>query len=134
MPTRTRKIILLDGDEPLMRQVSRVFGGGFIVLHVRNARRAIGLIESDPQIEVLITEQVMRSGDGVELLETVRTLRPHVRRVMVTSYSDLSSIVAGLHSGAIQSLVQKPANDAELLIAVYPEVAERAAQLRKASA
>lgn len=134
MAPTTRKLILLDGDQDLMRQVFRVFGGCFMVLHVRNPRRAIGLVESDPQITAVITEQVLRSGDGVELLETIRTRKPQVRRVMLTSYSDLASIVVGLHSGAIQSLVQKPANDTELLVAVCPEVAERATLRRRASA
>jgi DNA-binding NtrC family response regulator len=129
-----RKIILLDGDEPLMQQVSRVFGGAFRVLHVRNPTRAMGLVEADSQVAAVITEQVMRGGDGVQLLETIRTLCPQIRRVMVTGYADLSSIVAGLHSGAVQCLVQKPATDAELVTAIYPEIAERAAQMRKAIA
>ena len=129
-----RKMILLDGDDPLMTQVSRVFGGAFRVLHMRNPRTAVGLIETDPQIAAVITEQVMRGGDGVQLLETIRTLRPKVRRVMVTGYADMSSIVAGLHSGAIQCLVQKPATDVELVTAIYPEITKHAAEFRKASA
>jgi serine/threonine-protein kinase len=134
MRPQSRKIIVLDSDEQLLRQVSRVFGGLFLVAHVRNPRRVIGLIESDTHVTAVITEQIMSSGDGVELLETIRTLRPAIRRVMLTGYSDLASIIGGLHSGAIQCLLQKPATDTELLTGVCPEVAQRAAQLRRASA
>lgn len=129
-----RKIILLDGDDKIARQVSHVFGGTFHVVHVQNPRTVIGLMETDPTIIAVITEQVLRSGTGTDLLETVRSFRPQVRRVMLTGYSDLPAIVAGLHSGAVQSLLHKPAGDAELLMAVCPEVAQHAATRRKASA
>ncbi|HSU66635.1 MAG TPA: response regulator, partial [Tepidisphaeraceae bacterium] len=125
MNRSNRKILLLDGEDELIRQISRVFGGIFVTLHVRNPGRAIGLVETDPNVSAVITEQVMRCGDGVQLLESIRTLKPAIRRVMITSYSDLSRIVEGLHSGAIQSLLQRPATDAELLVAVCPEAAQR---------
>ena len=53
---------------------------------------------------------------------------------MLTGYSDLAAIVVGLHSGAVQCLLHKPVGNSELLMAVCPEVAERAAARRKASA
>jgi ActR/RegA family two-component response regulator len=53
---------------------------------------------------------------------------------MLTGYADLAAIVMGLHSGAIQSLLHKPAGDAELLAAVCPELSERTAALRRNSA
>jgi two-component system response regulator RegA len=129
-----RKIILLDNEDPVARQVSRVFGGAFIVVNVQNPRTVIGLLETDDSIVAVIAEQVLRCGAGVDLLETVRSFRPQVRRVMLTGYSDLAAIVVGLHSGAVQCLLHKPAGDGELLAAVCPEVAERAAARRKASA
>lgn len=129
-----RRIILLDNDDQVARQVSHVFGGIFIVVQVQNPRSVIGLLETDPTIVAIITEQVLRCGAGVDLLETVRSFRPQVRRVMLTGYSDLAAIVSGLHSGAVQCLLHKPVGNSELLVAVCPEVAERAAARRKASA
>jgi FixJ family two-component response regulator len=92
------------------------------------------MIESDPHIGAIITEQVMRSGDGVQLLETVRTLRPQVRRIVLTTYTDLAAIIHGLHSGAIQALVQKPIVDSELLAAVCPELAQMNSAPKRESA
>jgi hypothetical protein len=39
----------------------------------------------------------------------------------MTTYHDLAGIVAGLHSGAIERLVQKPFTRAELMTALLPE-------------
>ncbi|HXE54217.1 MAG TPA: response regulator [Tepidisphaeraceae bacterium] len=138
-PNRMRqlppKLLVLDNDEAVLSQAARVFGGYFVVLQVRNPARAMGLLEGDKNIRAILTEQVMRSADGVDLLESIRTMRPDVRRVLLTTYTDLATIVSGLHSGAVQCLVQKPASDAELIAAVCPELAQRAAAYaRRASA
>jgi DNA-binding NtrC family response regulator len=134
MSSTPRKLIVLDGDDDLALQAKRVFGGWLFVVPVRNPRRAIGMLEVDPSVQAIITEQVMRGANGVDLLDSIRTMRPGVRRVMLTSYSDLASIVGGLHSGAIQCLIQKPVTDAELLTAVCPQAARQSLQLKLASA
>ena len=86
-------------------------------------------------MRVFLTEQVMRFGNGLQILETARSMPPDVRRVMLTNYSDLASLVNGLHSGAIEHLVQKPANDAELVLAVAPQLAQsQTAWAKRASA
>jgi DNA-binding NtrC family response regulator len=135
MTGRAPRLIVLDDDQSVLSQVGRLFGAHYSVIQLSNPTRAIAMLESDPGVRIFLTEQVMRFANGVELLETVRTHRPDVRRVMLTNYSDLASIVTGLHSGAIEHLVQKPANDAELLAAVAPELVQsRMAYLKKASA
>lgn len=130
MKTLTRKIILLDADEQLSRQVARVFGSRFVVTGIRDAKRAASVIAADSHIDVVIVGTLMSGAKAVEFLDLVREKRPNIRRALVSEYSDLSSIVAGLHGGAIGSLIQNPTTDAQMLIAIYPEVAGRAAQLR----
>jgi DNA-binding NtrC family response regulator len=129
-------MLLLEGEDDLSRQVSHVFGGSFVVARFRNPRSAIGMLSDDPDICAIITEQVMRGADGVVLLESIRTMRPSVRRIMVTRYPELAGIVDGVKSGAIQALVQKPATDTDLLVAVFPEMANLSAAttIRRASA
>jgi DNA-binding NtrC family response regulator len=135
MRRQAPRLLILDDDQAVLAQVGRLFGPYYTVVQLSNPMRAMALVESDPGVSVFLTEQVMRFGNGVELLDAVRTVRPGVRRAMLTNYSDLASIVGGLHSGAIQHLVQKPANDAELLAAVAPELMQsRTAWLKRASA
>lgn len=78
-------------------------------------------LEQFADVAVVATEHVLQTSSGVALLETARTMRPRARRVLMTSYHDLASIVGGLHSGAIERLVSKPFSHAELLNAVLPE-------------
>jgi two-component system response regulator RegA len=133
MQTRSRKIIVVDDDIQVIREASKLFSGLFRVLGTANPMHAVALAEREENVRVIISEEVLVSGSGLDLLETVRTLRPHIRRVMLTTYADLASIVIGLHSGAIEALVQKPAQSAELLSAIWPETAGKMAQLLRAA-
>ena len=134
MAARSPKILVLDDDQAVLAQVGRLFSAYYAIIQIGNPMRAMALIETDRSVCVFVTEQVMRFGNGVELLESARTLRPEVRRVMLTTYSDLAGIVSGLHSGAIQHLVQKPASDVELITAVAPELIQsRTAWLKRAT-
>jgi len=115
-------ILALDDDLDMLSQIARAVAGHYRVISHSNPTRAMALLETDSAISVFVTEQVMRFGNGLDLLESARSMKPNVRRVMITNYSDLASIIPGLHSGTIQALAQKPATDNELLGAIAPHL------------
>ena len=114
-------LLALDGDDAILRTLSQVAAPYFQVLTTRDPRKLLGWLENYKHVDAIVTEHVLQTSHGVALLESARQMRPEARRVLLTTYHDLPSIVAGLHSGAIQHLVQKPFNPAELLAAVLPE-------------
>ena len=129
------KLIALDHDLNVLRDIAQALCPWFEVLRFREPLSAMALIETDPGIGAIVTEQVLPQASGVSLLETVRTRRPEVRRVLLSSYGDLASIIGGLHSGAIQAMVNKPFRREELLSAVAPQAAAaRALSPQRASA
>jgi DNA-binding NtrC family response regulator len=93
----------------------------FQVLTTRDPRKLLGWLENYKYVDAIVTEHVLQTSHGVALLESARTMRPEARRVLLTTYHDLPSIVAGLHTGAIQYLVQKPFTPTDLLTAILPE-------------
>jgi DNA-binding NtrC family response regulator len=126
-------LLALDGDENVLSTVSRVAAPHYHVLVTRDPRRLLGWMENYPNVAVVVTEHVLQSSHGVSLLETARSMRPDATRVLLTTFGDLASIVDGLHTGAIQRLVQKPFTPAELLHAIMPE-GFSGAQAKRASA
>jgi DNA-binding NtrC family response regulator len=121
-------LLALDGDENILSAISRVAAPHYHVLVTRDPRRLLGWMENYPNVAVVVTEHVLQTSHGVALLATARSIRPDAIRVLLTTFGDLSSIVDGLHTGAIQRMVQKPFTPAELLQAIMPEglVAEQA--------
>lgn len=114
-------LLALDGDEAVLKTIARLASAYYEVHATRDPVRWLGWLQGSENVAVVITEHVLRNSNGVTLLETARTTRPNARRVLMTSYHDLAGIVAGLHSGAIERLVQKPFTRAELITAIIPE-------------
>ena len=114
-------LLALDGDDLVLKTIAQVAAPYYQVLTTRDPRKLLGWLENYKNVDAIVSEHVLQTSHGVALLESARTMRPEARRVLLTTYHDLPSIVAGLHSGAIQYLVQKPFNPTELLAAVLPE-------------
>ena len=128
-------LLALDGDDAVLRTLAQVLAPYYQVQTTRDPRKLLGWLENYKHVDAVVTEHVLQTSHGVALLESVRQMRPEARRVLLTTYHDLPSIVAGLHSGAIQHLVQKPFSPAELLAAVLPDgVAVPGAAQHRASA
>ena len=119
--SRKPYLLVLDGDDAVLRKIAELAAPHFQVMTTRDPRKLLAWLESYHGVDAIVTEHVLQTSHGVALLETARTMRPEARRVLLTTYHDLPSIVAGLHSGAIQQLVQKPFTPTELLTAVLPE-------------
>lgn len=130
-----RHLIALDGDDAVLRTIGKLAAPFYNVLPTTDPRRFLVWLERFDDVAVVVTEHVLRTANGVSLLESTRTTRPAARRVLLTAYHDLASIVAGLHSGAIERLVAKPCSPGDLLTAILPdEVAAAIMAQRRASA
>jgi DNA-binding NtrC family response regulator len=134
--TTKPRLLALDGDDTVLRVVAELGCAYYTVHATRSARTLLAWLNTYEDVAVVVTEHVLAAAAGVALLETARTMRPAARRVLITTYHDLASIVHGLHSGAIQKLVQKPFGRQELLAAILPEGLTLAGgeQMRRASA
>lgn len=121
-----RKSIICCGEENVLRHISRILGGQFIVHGLRTPAQALARLQKEADCHAFVTDQAV-AGSGLGALKAARELRPDVRRVMLTEYGDLTSIIGGLHSGIIQHLVQLPIRDVELLAAVCTVLPQSAA-------
>ncbi|MCW5898092.1 MAG: response regulator [Flavobacteriales bacterium] len=60
------------------------------------------------RVHVVITDQRMPGTRGSELLSLVRDRYPHVRRMLVTAYSDLEAIIDAVNNGGVTKYFAKP--------------------------
>jgi len=119
-PSSRRTLIAVDDDTEVLNQVTETLGKFYTVLTTSNAQRALGWLQDNPAVSTILVAQVLRSGLGLDVLEVARSIKPDVRRVLMTSYSDLSELMGGLISGAIQQTVARPLNRTELAMSLMP--------------
>jgi len=113
----------LDGDQAVLRSIADITAPFFETLTTRDPKRFMQWIALHANTAAVVTEHVLETAAGVALLEQVRVMRPAAKRVLLTTYHDLASIVEGIHSGAVELLIPKPFTAAELLAAVRPPMA-----------
>ncbi len=76
-------------------------------------------------VVAVLIEHVDSTSDRSEalaLLETIRSARPAIRRLLASEHCDLELVVHGLHSGLIHSILYRPLNFGELRAALRPGV------------
>jgi CheY-like chemotaxis protein len=110
LPVGTETILLAE-DEPSVRDLaSRILGAqGYEVLEASNGIEAIQLAQNGARqsIHLLLTDMVMPRMGGMELARKLKALRPGIKILYMSGYTD-SAIV---HHGALNpgtNFLQKP--------------------------
>ncbi|MDH0866494.1 ATP-binding protein [Mitsuaria sp. GD03876] len=91
---RAGQVVLLVDDNDDVREASAqlLAAGGWVVRSARNATEALALLEGELRADVMISDVVMPGGiDGVALARRARGLKPDLRVVLVTGYSDAAA-------------------------------------------
>lgn len=110
-----RETILLVEDEPMVRKlVKQVLEmSGYRVLEAAEGRQALEqCARYEGPIHLLLTDVVLPGINGRELAESVAELRPGVRVLWMTGYTDDHVLKRGIPPGA--DLLHKPFNPLDL--------------------
>jgi two-component system response regulator RegA len=101
-----RKLLLVDDDAPLRRSMARALERrDFQVLAAEGVAEARALArEHRPEFAVL--DMRLTEGSGLDLVRTLRELRPEIRIVIVTGYGNIATAVAAIKAGAVDYLAK----------------------------
>jgi DNA-binding NtrC family response regulator len=105
--------ILITDDEANMRRIlsALLSGDGHAVTEAGGAREAIAAITSQP-FDLVITDQKMRDGQGLEVLAAARDADPALPVVILTAYASIELAVDALRQGAFDFLTKPFSPDA----------------------
>ena len=109
-PSPGTETVLLAEDEEVVRRFAReiLSGNGYKVLEAGNGREALLLSEAHRgEIHLLLTDVVMPKMSGRELTERIRPLRPDLRILYMSGYTDDAILRHGVLEDGIPFL-QKP--------------------------
>ena len=101
-----RKLLLVDDDAPLRRSMARALERrDFQVLAAEGVAEARALArEHRPEFAVL--DMRLTEGSGLDLVQTLREMRPEIRIVIVTGYGNIATAVAAIKAGAVDYLAK----------------------------
>lgn len=97
--------ILLVDDHPLIREglcnVLRELDSALQIFEAENAEEAVALLEGEQDIDLVLLDLVLPGTQGMNLLATVRGLRPDVPVVVVSGHDAPQTVRSAIDSGAM---------------------------------
>ena len=113
--TGTETILVVE-DQPEVRTyvANTLKGFGYRVLRAENAGEALLIFEREKdQIDLLLTDIVMPTVNGLELLERLRAIQPELKALLMSGYAE-EHPVPGPDGRRPDSLISKPFRPDEL--------------------
>ena len=115
------KILVCDDDRDIVSALKIYLEAeDYTVLTAYNGREALALLDSDPEIALVLLDIMMPEMDGIQAMTKLREER-NVPVILLTAKSEDTDKVLGLNVGA-DDYVTKPFNPVELLARVRSQL------------
>lgn len=134
-PQRPTKVLVIDDERDMMFLVEQCFraqiqDATYEFVYAMDGQDAFDLLRQDPDIDVALTDINMPGMDGLTFLRRVGEVKPTLKVVIVSAYSDMSNVRQAMNHGAFDFLV-KPI-DLQDLELTLDKVSRSARDLRAA--
>ncbi len=94
------RILVVDDDPTIRHGVSTVLGqAGYRITEATSGEEALAAFRAEP-FSIVITDIVMGTMSGLDLLHQIRLLDPEVLLIVITSHASLETATAALRAGA----------------------------------
>lgn len=135
-------ILCVDDEKDNVDALERLFRKKYNVLKATSGKEALTLLDQQLEpVAVIITDQRMPEMTGIEFLEKTLSEHPETRRMLLTGYTDLESVISAVNKGQIYRYITKPWDPVDLVNTVDQaveryflgvELKEKNAQLTRA--
>lgn len=110
----TQTLLIVDDEVDNLDALERIFRKRYHLLRANSGIEALRLLEKNPRIDVIISDQRMPQMTGVEFLEKTLNTHPKSVRILLTGYTDIDSIIAAVNQGHIFRYITKPWDSTDL--------------------
>lgn len=103
-----RTILFVDDEEKLLRSLKRGFlDEPYNTLFANSGKEALETLEHN-EVHVLVTDMRMPEMGGLELLRIVKEKYPDVIRMVLSGYTQVTTLLTAINQGEIYKYITKP--------------------------
>lgn len=102
------KVLYVDDEDNNLLSFKAVFRMKYKVFTAISAHLGLEILDENPDIQVVITDQRMPDITGVEFLKMMIEKHPNPVRIMLTGFSNHSDTIDAVNLGKIFSYLSKP--------------------------
>ena len=108
------KVLYIDDEERSLSTFKKSFRRDFEIFLANNIQEAVDILRNNA-IEIILTDQRMPDMTGVEFLSHITKDYPHLKRILITGYADLSAVIDAINKGQVYRYINKPYQKEQLL-------------------
>lgn len=112
------KILYVDDEPGNLVGFKSTFRQLYDIKTASSGKEGIEVLDANPDIEIVITDQRMPEMTGVEFLSAIKDKHTEPIRILLTGYTDFSALVEAINKGQIYRYLQKPWNEDEIKVVV----------------
>jgi len=102
-------VLFVDDEEKSLKYFEKIFSDDFHIITANDIDSAWDIVnDKSKKIAVVISDQKMPNGTGVELLNRIRNKYPGIIRILTTGYASLSDNIAAINQSHIFAYLAKP--------------------------
>jgi DNA-binding NtrC family response regulator len=118
------RILVVDDDPGLSEVIGLLLEReGYAVRLAATLKEGLAVVESGAA-DLVVTDLKLPDGTGLDVINAIRSRRPTLPIIMITSYSSVESAVAALRGGAADYVI-KPFDNNDFLRAVARALKDR---------
>ena len=106
-------ILVTDDEIDNLQLFKRTLRSNYNVFLANSGFEAIEIIKNN-KIDMIISDHKMPGMDGVELLKKTLHYAPDAIRILITAYTDSTSLIGAINEGKIHRYIRKPWNPNDL--------------------
>ena len=122
-----QRLLLVDDEQDILDFLERALRRRYQVTRFSDPLAALAEIRQG-HFDVVITDQMMPSLTGLELIEEIAQRSPDTVRVLISGFTDAPEIARALAGQRIHNFVLKPVDSARLIEAIDTATATARAQ------
>ena len=112
------KVLYVDDESHNLVSFKATFRTRYKVLLANSAEEAFTIVAENPDIHVILSDQRMPKMTGAEFFNEIRKTHPAPIRMLISGYTDLTTITEGINRGNIFRYIQKPWHELDVQSAI----------------
>ncbi|MBC7860245.1 MAG: EAL domain-containing protein [Burkholderiaceae bacterium] len=114
-PVKRRRTLLLVDDEPnIVSALKRLLRRDDCLIFTADSALAGLAVLERQEVDVVISDQRMPGMTGIEFLRIAKERFPNTIRIVLSGYTELTSVIAAVNEGAVYQFLTKPWDDEQL--------------------
>ena len=121
-----KSLLIVDDDKLFLQRLARAMESrGFAVVASETVAGGLAEVKKDPPAYAVV-DMRLGDGNGLDVIEAIRTKRPDARAIVLTGYGNIATAVHAVKIGAVDYLA-KPADADEIYTALTAKAGEKVA-------